>query len=68
MQEREKDLSVEERDLLCAPEATDDLADIEFEEESAGAERGSTTQDFIQGWLEEELAYVANLQEGKQHV
>ena len=56
MQERGKELSAEEMDLLCAPEAIDDLDDIEFEEDDAGVE-----EDFIQGWIEEERAYIANL-------
>jgi len=63
MKERKKELSAEEMDLLCAPDATDNLDDIEFEEDDAGAER-----DFIQGWIKEELAYAANLTEVKQHV
>ena len=61
MQEQEKDLSAEEMDLLCAPEATDGLNNIEFEEDDAGS-------DFIQGWIKEERAYLANLTEEKQHV
>ena len=61
MQERVKELSAEEMDLLCAPEATDDMNEIEFEEDDAGAKDGLTTQDFIQGWIEEERAYIASL-------
>jgi len=63
MKGREKELLAEEMDLLCAPEATDDLDDIEFEEDDAGAE-----QDFIKGWIKEERAYLTNLTEVKQHV
>ena len=68
MREQGMELSAEEMDLLCAPEATDDLEDIEFEEDYAGAEDELTIQDFVQGWVEEERAYAANIQEVKQHV
>jgi hypothetical protein len=47
MKEREMDI----RELLCAPEATDDLEDIEFDED------GGAEEDFIRGWLREERAY-----------
>jgi hypothetical protein len=40
-------------DLVCAPEVTDDLKDIEFDD--AGDEK--IEQDFIEGWLREERAY-----------
>jgi hypothetical protein len=41
-------------DLACAPEATDDLEDIEFDDDDEKAE-----QDFIEGWIQEERAYNA---------
>jgi len=56
MQKLKKGLSAEEMDLLCAPKATDDMNEIDFEEDDAGVE-----EDFIQGWIEEERAYIANL-------
>ena len=59
MHEREKELSAEERDLFCAPEATDGLGDIEFEEDDLEAGEELTTQDFIEGWIMEERAYEA---------
>jgi hypothetical protein len=45
MNEQEPDIM----ELLCAPEATDDLEDIEFDEDEA------EEQDFIEGWIREEL-------------
>jgi hypothetical protein len=47
MNEQEPDIM----ELLCAPEATDDLEDIEFDEDDDEAEE----QDFIEGWIQEEL-------------
>jgi hypothetical protein len=38
-------------ELLCAPEATDDLEDIEFDDDDDEVEE----QDFIEGWIQEEL-------------
>jgi hypothetical protein len=46
MDERESEVM----DLLCAPEATDDLEDIDFDEDEA-------EEGFIRGWLREERAY-----------
>lgn len=43
-------------DLACAPEATDDLEDIEFDDADDEAER-----DFIEGWIQEERAYNASI-------
>jgi hypothetical protein len=36
-------------DKLCAPEATDDIQDIDFDEDNEAA-----TQDFIQNWIGDE--------------
>jgi hypothetical protein len=49
LNEQELDLM----ELLCAPEATDDLEDIEFDDDFDEA----AEQDFIEGWLREEHAY-----------
>jgi hypothetical protein len=52
-------LSLEEVfDLLCAPEATDDLEDIEFDEDDIDevVERG-----LIEGWIEEEAFQEYNM-------
>jgi hypothetical protein len=40
-------------EMICAPEATDNLEDINFDEE--------TERDFIEGWLREEIAYSARI-------
>jgi hypothetical protein len=45
-------------EMICAPESTDDLEDIDFNEE---AER-----DFIEGWLREEIAYNARIRMAKE--
>jgi hypothetical protein len=50
MTEREMDI----RELLCAPEATDYLEDIEFDDDEFDVE---SEEDFIRGWLREEWAY-----------
>jgi hypothetical protein len=39
-------------DLACAPKATDDLEDIEFDDDDEKSER-----DFIEGWIREEKEY-----------
>ena len=42
-------------EMICAPEATDDFGDIDFDEDiDEAAER-----DFIESWLREESAYAA---------
>jgi hypothetical protein len=42
-------------EMICAPEATDDWEDIDFDEDvDEAAER-----DFIESWIREESAYVA---------
>ena len=42
-------------EMICAPEATDDLEDIDFDEDiDEAAER-----DFIESWIREESAYAA---------
>jgi hypothetical protein len=57
MKEREMDI----RELMCAPEATDDLEDIEFDDDDVGAE-----EEFIRGWLREEREYMErNQMEGQ---
>jgi hypothetical protein len=38
-------------DLLCVPAPTDELDDIEFEEDDAGEEAG-----FVKAWIREEYA------------
>jgi hypothetical protein len=53
MNEREPDIM----ELLCAPEATDDLEDIEFDDDDADAE-----EEFIRDWLREERAYDERIQ------
>jgi hypothetical protein len=50
MNKNERELEI--MDLACAPEATDDLEDIEFDDDDEAAE-----QDFIEGWIQEERAY-----------
>ena len=41
-------------EMICAPEATDDLEDIDFDEDiNEAAER-----DFIESWIREESAYT----------
>jgi hypothetical protein len=47
--ERELDIM----ELMCAPEPTDDLEDIEFDDDFDEA----AEQDFIEDWIEEERAY-----------
>lgn len=58
MREREPEIA----ELLCAPEATDDLEDIEFEDADEESER-----DFIEAWIREERAYQAAKME-ERHV
>jgi hypothetical protein len=53
MNKNERELEI--MDLVCAPEATDDLADIEFDDDEAAE------QDFIEGWIQEEIAYNAEI-------
>jgi hypothetical protein len=48
-------------DLVCAPEATDDLKDIEFDDADSEGER-----DFIAGWIREEREYDANIAPTKE--
>jgi hypothetical protein len=52
MNERELEIM----ELLCIPEATDDLEDIEFDDADNAAER-----DFIEGWIREEWEYNASI-------
>jgi hypothetical protein len=50
-EQRQQRLSAEEiMDLLCAPEPTDEVEDIEFDDD--GAE-----EDFIRDWLREERIF-----------
>jgi hypothetical protein len=46
-------------DLVCAPEATDDWEDIDFDDADDEAELG-----FIEGWIREEREYNAGIVSG----
>jgi hypothetical protein len=68
-----RQLSLEEiLDLLCVPEATDDLEDIVFD--GYGDADEAAERDFIEGWIREESLYNAGLaraageMEAKQYV
>jgi len=62
MNEREeKKLSAEEvMDLLCAQAPTDDPEDIEFDDDALDAEG---EDDFLRGWIREELAWSAEIRQ-----
>lgn len=55
MTERELEIA-EIMELLCAPETTDDLEDVEFDDADDSAELG-----FIEGWILEEMEYNASI-------
>jgi actin-related protein len=62
LQELNRHLTLEEIfDLLCVPEATDDLEDIEFDEDiDEVIERG-----FIEGWIHEEMFREYNMNDAR---
>jgi hypothetical protein len=58
LQELSQHLTLEEMfDLLCVPEATDNLEDIEFDEDIDEV----IEQGFIEGWIHEELFREYNM-------
>jgi hypothetical protein len=44
------------RDILCAPESTDDIEDIDFDEDFDDEAEGEFIEDSIKNWLEDENA------------
>jgi hypothetical protein len=54
-QEKEKLTNGQIREILCAPEPTDSLKDIVFDEPGFDLE---AERDFVQSWLDEAGKYI----------
>jgi hypothetical protein len=58
MAERELEIT-EIMELLCAPEATDELEDLDFDDADDFDEKAE--RDFVEDWILEEMKYKAGI-------